>query len=88
MLKNAILAEDILSHNLHYYGEIMAGMRDAIARGAFAAWEAGFHAGRAEGECDADGHEDLAEVVDVARDAPEAAAKQRARTVTDRRRLE
>ena len=37
-------------HNLHYYQEIMAGMRDAIAAGRFAAWEAAFHAGRAEGD--------------------------------------
>src|SRR3954451_8610421 len=38
---------------------------------------------RAEGECDADGHEDLAEVVDVAGGAPEATAEQRALTVAD-----
>lgn len=37
-------------HNLHYYQQIMAGMRDAIADGTFDAWEAGFHAGRAEGD--------------------------------------
>ncbi|QFT80624.1 Queuine tRNA-ribosyltransferase [Roseovarius sp. THAF27] len=37
-------------HNLHYYQEIMAGMREAIAEGRFAAWEAEFHAGRAEGD--------------------------------------
>ncbi|MCE8513749.1 tRNA guanosine(34) transglycosylase Tgt [Ruegeria pomeroyi] len=37
-------------HNLHYYQEIMAGMRDAIAAGTFAAWEADFHAGRAQGD--------------------------------------
>ena len=37
-------------HNLHYYQELMAGMREAIAEGRFAAWEAGFHAGRAEGD--------------------------------------
>ena len=37
-------------HNLHYYQGIMAGMRDAIAQGRFAQWEAGFHAGRAEGD--------------------------------------
>src|SRR3954452_3673101 len=40
-------------------------------------------AGRPEGECDADRHEDLAEVVDVAGGAPEAAAKERALTVSD-----
>ncbi len=37
-------------HHLHYYQEIMAGMRGAIAEGRFDAWEAEFHAGRAEGD--------------------------------------
>ncbi|EEX13834.1 queuine tRNA-ribosyltransferase [Citreicella sp. SE45] len=37
-------------HNLQYFQEIMQGMRDAIAEGRFAAWEAEFHAGRAEGD--------------------------------------
>lgn len=37
-------------HNLHYYQELMAGMRTAIAEGRFAAWEADFHAARAEGD--------------------------------------
>jgi queuine tRNA-ribosyltransferase len=37
-------------HNLHYYQEIMAGMRAAIAEGRFAAWEAEFHAARAGGD--------------------------------------
>ncbi|OUD08230.1 tRNA guanosine(34) transglycosylase Tgt [Marivivens niveibacter] len=37
-------------HNLHYYQEIMAGMRGAIAKGEFAAWEADFHAKRAMGD--------------------------------------
>jgi queuine tRNA-ribosyltransferase len=37
-------------HNLHYYQEIMQGMRDAISEGRFAAWEADFHAQRAEGD--------------------------------------
>ncbi len=37
-------------HNLHYFQEIMAGMRAAIAAGRFDAWEAGFHAARAEGD--------------------------------------
>ena len=37
-------------HNLHYYQEIMQGMRDAIALGHFAEWEADFHAGRAQGD--------------------------------------
>ena len=37
-------------HNLHYYQEIMAGMRAAIAEGRFAAWEMEFHRLRAEGD--------------------------------------
>ncbi|MCK8482414.1 tRNA guanosine(34) transglycosylase Tgt [Aliiroseovarius sp. S2029] len=39
-------------HNLHYYQEIMQGMRDAIAAGTFAEWESAFHAGRAQGDID------------------------------------
>ncbi|WP_108814905.1 tRNA guanosine(34) transglycosylase Tgt [Loktanella sp. Alg231-35] len=37
-------------HNLHYFQEIMQGMRDAIAAGRFAAWEEDFHAQRALGD--------------------------------------
>ena len=37
-------------HNLHYYQELMQGMRDAIADGRFAAWEADFHAQRSLGD--------------------------------------
>ena len=37
-------------HNLQYYQDLMAGMREAIAAGRFNAWEAAFHAGRAEGD--------------------------------------
>ncbi len=37
-------------HNLHYFQEIMQGMRDAIAAGTFADWEADFHATRALGD--------------------------------------
>jgi queuine tRNA-ribosyltransferase len=37
-------------HNLHYFQEIMQGMRDAIAEDRFEAWEADFHAGRSEGD--------------------------------------
>jgi queuine tRNA-ribosyltransferase len=37
-------------HNLHYYQDLMQGMRDAIAAGTFAAFEADFHAQRAEGD--------------------------------------
>ena len=39
-------------HNLHYFQEIMQGMRDAIAAGTFAIWEADFHANRAMGDID------------------------------------
>ncbi|MHA6344151.1 tRNA guanosine(34) transglycosylase Tgt [Roseivivax sp. CAU 1761] len=37
-------------HNLHYYQTLMAEMRAAIAGGRFAAFEAEFHARRAEGD--------------------------------------
>lgn len=37
-------------HNLHYFQEIMQGMRDAISTGTFATWESDFHAGRAKGD--------------------------------------
>ncbi|MEX3015093.1 tRNA guanosine(34) transglycosylase Tgt [Gymnodinialimonas hymeniacidonis] len=37
-------------HNLHYYQELMAGMRAAIAEDRFDAFEAEFHARRAEGD--------------------------------------
>lgn len=37
-------------HNLQYFQDIMQGMRDAIAAGTFDAWEADFHAGRAQGD--------------------------------------
>ncbi|WP_283426170.1 tRNA guanosine(34) transglycosylase Tgt [Shimia sagamensis] len=37
-------------HNLHYFQEIMQGMRDAITAGTFDAWEAEFHAQRAQGD--------------------------------------
>lgn len=37
-------------HNLHYYQELMAGMRSAIAAGKFASFEAEFHAQRAQGD--------------------------------------
>jgi len=39
-------------HNLHYYQELMDGMRGAISEGRFTAWEAAFHAQRAEGDID------------------------------------
>ncbi len=37
-------------HNLHYYQELMQSMREAIAKGRFAAFEAEFHARRADGD--------------------------------------
>jgi queuine tRNA-ribosyltransferase len=37
-------------HNLHYYLEIMGGMREAIAAGGFAAWRAAFQAERTREE--------------------------------------
>ena len=37
-------------HNLHYFQEIMAGMRAAISAGSFDAWEADFHARRDAGD--------------------------------------
>ncbi|WP_420325504.1 tRNA guanosine(34) transglycosylase Tgt [Mameliella sp.] len=37
-------------HNLHYYQELMQGMRSAIEAGDFAAFEADFHAKRAQGD--------------------------------------
>ena len=49
-------AEEILGrmlltwHNLHYYQELMAGLRAAIAAGALDAWAAEFAAGQAAGD--------------------------------------
>ncbi|MGB3555074.1 MAG: tRNA guanosine(34) transglycosylase Tgt [Jannaschia sp.] len=37
-------------HNLHYYQDLMAGMRDAIGEGRFGAWERTFRETRAEGD--------------------------------------
>ncbi|MGY3437071.1 MULTISPECIES: tRNA guanosine(34) transglycosylase Tgt [unclassified Marinovum] len=39
-------------HNLHYYQELMQGMRDAIGEGRFAQWAADFHSARAQGDID------------------------------------
>ena len=39
-------------HNLHYYQELMQGLRDAIAAGSLAAFVADFHAQRAMGDID------------------------------------
>ena len=37
-------------HNLHYFQEIMAGMRSAIAAGTFDSWQTSFHEQRAIGD--------------------------------------
>ena len=37
-------------HNLHYFQEIMQGMRDAVATGTFADWQTKFHAQRERGD--------------------------------------
>ncbi|WP_187432087.1 Queuine tRNA-ribosyltransferase [Roseobacter fucihabitans] len=37
-------------HNLTYYQDLMAGMREAIAQKRFAAWQSDFEAGRAQGD--------------------------------------
>ncbi|MEM7733515.1 MAG: tRNA guanosine(34) transglycosylase Tgt [Pseudomonadota bacterium] len=48
---NEMIAGMLLSwHNVHYYQQIMSEMRDAIATGRFAQWEAQFHALRAAGD--------------------------------------
>ena len=39
-------------HNLHYYQDLMQGLRDAIAEGRLAGFVAAFHALRAEGDID------------------------------------
>ncbi len=50
---NEIISSMLLTwHNLHYFQQIMAEMRAAIAEGRFAAWEAEFHATRALGDID------------------------------------
>ncbi len=55
-LHHVFRAKEIISsmlltwHNLHYFQELMQGMRDAIEADDFAGFEARFHAGRAEGD--------------------------------------
>ena len=50
---NEMIAGMLLTwHNLHYFQEIMQGMRDAIAAGTFAQWQDDFHAMRALGDID------------------------------------
>jgi len=49
-----IIASMLLTwHNLHYYQQLMAGMRAAISAGNFATFEANFHASRARGDIEA-----------------------------------
>ena len=46
-----IIASMLLTwHNLHYYQQLMQGLRDAIAEGRLAGFVAQFHARRAEGD--------------------------------------
>ena len=46
-----IIASMLLTwHNLHYYQELMQGLRDAVAAGRLGAFVAAFHAARAEGD--------------------------------------
>ncbi|SNX73333.1 tRNA-guanine transglycosylase [Cereibacter ovatus] len=46
-----IIASMLLTwHNLHYYQQLMQGLRDAIAEGRLAGFVAGFHAARAAGD--------------------------------------
>ena len=55
-LHHVFRAQEIISsmlmtwHNLHYYQELMQGLRDAIGRGALSAFVAEFHAQRAAGD--------------------------------------
>jgi queuine tRNA-ribosyltransferase len=46
-----IIASMLLTwHNLHYYQELMQGMRDAIEAGTLDAFVEAFHARRAQGD--------------------------------------
>lgn len=55
-LHHVFKAQEIISsmlltwHNLHYYQELMQGLRHAIATGTFDDFESAFHAKRAEGD--------------------------------------
>ncbi len=55
-LHHVIRADEIIGsmlltwHNLHYYQDLMAGLREAIGAGTLAAFVADFHAKRAEGD--------------------------------------
>ena len=51
---NEIISSMLMTwHNLHYYQELMQGLRDAIEEGALDAFAAAFHAKRAEGDIEA-----------------------------------
>lgn len=39
-------------HNLRYYQDLMASMRDAIGAGTFEAWQSDFHSNREQGDID------------------------------------
>ena len=48
---NEIIASMLMTwHNLHYFQELMAGMREAIASGEFEDWQAQFHESQALGD--------------------------------------
>jgi len=55
-LHHVVKADEIIGsmlltwHNLHYFQELMQGLRDAIGAGALAAFVADFHAQRTEGD--------------------------------------
>ncbi len=57
-LHHVVRAQEIIAamlltwHNLHYYQELMAGLRAAIAAGGLTEFVAGFHAGRECGDID------------------------------------
>ena len=57
-LHHVVRAQEIIAsmlltwHNLHYYQELMAGLRGAIAAGGLAGFVAAFHAVRAGGDID------------------------------------
>jgi queuine tRNA-ribosyltransferase len=57
-LHHVVKADEIIGsmlltwHNLHYYQDLMQGLRDAIGAGRLAAFVADFHAQRAAGDID------------------------------------
>ena len=52
MAKEILAAMLLTWHNLHYYQELMQGMRDAIADGGFELFAAAFAAQQAAGDID------------------------------------